>query len=65
MRLWEAHHCESHHGERINTAFAEILHPTQSSELILVPVYERLNFLTAMSVETFQFVSFVSQWGLW
>lgn len=37
MRLGEAHHCESHHSERINTVFAEAL----------VPVYKRLNFLTA------------------
>lgn len=29
MRPGEAHHCESHHGERINTVPAEALHPAE------------------------------------
>lgn len=29
MRLGEAHHCESHHGERINSVPAEALHPAE------------------------------------
>ncbi len=47
MRLWEAHHRESHHGERINTAYAEILHPAQSSELIWGPCVRKIELFNS------------------
>lgn len=49
-------------GGGVNTASAEIPHHAHSSELICAPACERLEFLTAIrSLETFQFLSFVSQ----
>lgn len=50
--LGEAHHCESHHTERINS----LCRDAASSQLMLDLVHERLNFSTLMSWETLEFV---------
>lgn len=44
MFLGEAHHCESHHGERITTIFAGILHPACTTEIELYNTDELVNF---------------------